>query len=297
MSDVTNPESEVTEVVETEDNFEAFEQLAESDDDSEQQEEAATELDEDGNPSEEPAEDSEDSEPADEDEIEIDGKKYRVPKDAALRQADYTRKTQELAEQRKAVEAALERLDGASKAEIDAQVRVNMIDAQLAQFQDIDWQQWDQINPVEANRARWEYTELQRQRNDAVVMQAAARQQAQSIAQQETARRLEQGAKVLAEKIPGWGADKANAILDFGVKTYGFDPEELRSIDNPLAILVLHDAMEGRKARAQAETRKKIEKQQAIKPAAVLKGNAGRVAISPSTTDFAAFEKLASKSR
>ena len=43
----------------------------------------------------------------DTEEVDWDGAKYRVPKplkDALLRQADYTRKTQELAEQRRTVE-------------------------------------------------------------------------------------------------------------------------------------------------------------------------------------------------
>jgi hypothetical protein len=55
--------------------------------------------------------------------------------------------------------------------------------------------------------------------------------------------------------------------------------------------------MEGRKAREQAATKAKIEKKQAVKPATVLRGNSGRVATSPATKDFAAFEKLANKAR
>ena len=63
------------------------------------------ELDEDGNPVEEPAEPEEETT-----EIVKDGKAYKVPaalKDEILMHADYTRKTQEVAELRKSVEATL----------------------------------------------------------------------------------------------------------------------------------------------------------------------------------------------
>lgn len=261
--------------MDTEDNLAEPETEDLPNDEIEQEDEAQPELDDDGNPIEEPEEPEEESDPNLED-VEIDGKTYKVPKDAAFRQADYTRKTMELAEQRKTVEATIDRLTTVSKEETEALSKVAVLDAKLAQFEDIDWQAWDQQNPIEANNARWQLTELQRQRDGAANGYAEAQRKTQLEAQQERAKRLQQGVEVLQKNIPGWNQDKAAAILDFGVKTYGFDPEELRTIDNPLAILVLHDAMEGRTAKAQAATKAKakatIEKQQAIKPAASLKG-------------------------
>ena len=125
--------------------------------------------------------------------VEIDGKTFRVPKDAAFRQSDYTQKTQALAEQRKEVEAAIERLNGASEAETKALANVAYIEAQIAQYNDIDWQQWDQMDPVAANKARWELTELNRVKDGAIGNYQQARTQAQLMAKQETAKRLEQG--------------------------------------------------------------------------------------------------------
>ena len=70
-----------------------------------------------GNPDEE-------SEPEDDtEEVDYEGKKYRVPKDikdALLRQSDYTRKTQELAEHRNQVSATIERLTAVSHEETQA---------------------------------------------------------------------------------------------------------------------------------------------------------------------------------
>lgn len=295
MTDVTNPETEVAVDVDTIDDFEAFETAA-SEDEGED-DDTATELDEDGTPIEGPAEPSADSATADEEEIEIDGKKYRVPKDAALRHADYTRKTQALAERAREVDATLERITSVSQQETQALVKVAAIQAQISQYDGIDWDAWEQTNPPEAQRAWRQLTLLKEAGGQATAEYQHAQVIAHATAQQETARRIAEGQRVLAQKIEGWSKDKAEAILDFGVKTYGFSREELMGIDNPLAIVVLHDAMEGRKVKTQAATREKIERQQAVKPATVLKGNSGRVAVSPSTTDFAAFERLANRSR
>ena len=123
MDEVTNPadEPEVADVSE-----EVTEQPAEDSTEYEQ------EFDEDGNPVE-PEPDDEQPDDYDE-EIDINGKRYKVPKEAALRQADYTRKTQEIAEQRRQYEAAIERVSQVSEAETQALYQVAQIDAQLAQY-------------------------------------------------------------------------------------------------------------------------------------------------------------------
>lgn len=238
----------------------------------EQEDTAEVDTEAEDTPKTEPEAESDDGADDDLIDVEIDGKTFKVPRDAAFRQADYTQKTQALAEQRKEVEAAIERLNGASEEETRALSNVAFIEAQITQYNDIDWQAWDQADPVAANKARWELTELNRMKGEAVQGYQSVRHQAQLMAQQETAKRLEQGQKVLQERIPGWGQDKAAAILDFGAKAYGFSREQLAAIDDPLMVLVLHDAMRARQADNKAATAKKIEKQQAIKPAPTVKG-------------------------
>jgi hypothetical protein len=262
MDEVTNPadEPEVADVSE-----EVTEQPAEDSTEYEQ------EFDEDGNPVEpEP----DDEQPADDDdeEVEINGKRYKVPKEAALRQADYTRKTQEIAEQRRQYEAAIERVSQVSEAETQALYQVAQIDAELAKYQNVDWNAWDQADPIAAVRARQELSELQRLREDAAYQHANARTQAAQLAQQETARRLEEGQKVLAERIPGWGADKAIAIRSFAKEAYALSDEQIATITDPVEVMVLHDAMMWRQSQKKAATVKKIEKQQAVQPAATVKG-------------------------
>lgn len=297
MDDVTNPEAEVTEAAPAvEEDFEAFETKVDTEHEAEDGDEAEPAQEGDGNLEGEPDHAADDS--SDDTEIEYDGEKYRVPKklkDAFLRQSDYTQKTQAIAETRKELEATLERVQTASREETNALAQVAVIDSQLAQYDNIDWAAWHAQNPNDALAHRMQFMELKDARAAAVDGYTKAQNEARSIAQRETARRLDEGRKVLAEKIPEWGPDKARALRDFAINDYGFAPEVIDSIDDPLALIVLHDAMEGRKIRQQAEKKAKLEKQQAVKPVPTLKGNSGRPAFNPATTDFAAFERHAAK--
>lgn len=250
---------------------------------TETSEETATELDDYGNPigeSDGTEDEGEDSDPEDDlEDVEINGKTYKVPKDAALRHADYTRKTQEVAELRKAAEAAIERIQNVSQEETQALTNVAMIDAKLSDYENIDWDTWEQTSPLDAQRAWRQYTQLKEQRGIAVQTYAQARQNAASIAEQERATRLEQGHRELSAKIPGWNQEKAVKLLDFGAKAYGFTREELGAIDDPRMILALNDAFETQNAKKAAATRKQVQAQQAIKPAA--KVPSGSPAVKP----------------
>jgi hypothetical protein len=81
-------------------------------------------------------------------ELELDGAKYQVPaklKDSFMRNEDYTRKTQELSEQRKALEQAKElstqgQLESAFNSSVADEMReVALRDAYLSRVKNIDW--------------------------------------------------------------------------------------------------------------------------------------------------------------
>jgi len=99
-------------------------------------------------------------------EIEFDGKKYTLPpelKDALLRQADYTRKTQEVAAERQAVATQINMLREAQQLseatrEIDMQEKI--VTSLLEQYQGVDWQQFQQMNPQAAMAEYIKYQQL-----------------------------------------------------------------------------------------------------------------------------------------
>jgi len=226
-----------------------------------------TELDEDGNPVEGPEE-----EPAEETaEVVKDGKTYKVPaalKDERLMHADYTRKTQEVAELRKSVEATLQQVQQVTQLEQQAAIAIGTIDAQIADFNTIDWDAWEESDPLAAQRAWRQFAQLKEQRGAVVNQYQQAQQQRTLIQQQETAKLLEQGQRELAASIPEWGPEKATALLTHANKTYGFAPEELNGITDPRMIKVLNDAYQFRQASQKQQAVKKVETQQAFKPAA-----------------------------
>lgn len=225
------------------------------------------ELDDDGNPIEDP-----DDEPAEElTEVVKEGKAYKVPaalKDEFLMHADYTRKTQEVAELRKSVEATLQQVQQVTQAEIQTAAAISAIDAQIADFNTIDWDAWEETDPVAAQRAWRQFGQLKESRGTAYNEYLQAQQQRTLLTQQETARLIEQGQRELAAAIPEWGPEKAQALLTHANKTYGFAPEELNGITDPRMIKVLNDAYQFRAASKQQQAVKKVETQQAIKPAA-----------------------------
>ena len=228
--------------------------------------EVEVELDENGEPVE--------AEPEPEDEtteIVKDGKAYKVPaalKDEILMHADYTRKTQEVAELRKTVEATLQQVQQVTQLEQHAAIAIGTIDAQIADFNTIDWDAWEDTDPIAAQRAWRQFGQLKESRGAALNQYQHAQQQRSLVQQQETARLVEQGQRELAASIPEWGPEKATALLTHANKAYGFAPEELNGITDPRMIKVLNDAYQFRRASEKQQTVKKVEAQQAFKPAA-----------------------------
>ena len=219
--------------------------------------------------------------PAVEDEeIELDDLKLKVPKDQAqkvreamLRQADYTRKTQEVADLRKAVEAERQTLHQASQAEIGALAQVSAIDQQLAEFHKVDWDAWENDDPFAAQKAWRQFQTLQQQRGQAVNQYVGLQRQRTLETQRETARLIEDGQKVLARDIKGWGPELASSLLGTGVKQYGFDKAELEeAITDPRLMKVLHDAHQFHVLQGKQKTANTIPTEQGVRPAAKVGG-------------------------
>lgn len=239
-------------------------------------------LDENGNPIEEPEETFE---------TEVNGKKYKVPlalKDQLLMQADYTRKTQEVAEQRKAYEAKLQAVSEMTESEFKARAQIVQIDEAIAEFKTIDWDRWMQTAPQEAQRAWMQYQRLNDERGTAVQTFQQLQQQRTLETQRIAAERIQKGLAELQEKIPDWSENKAKALLDFGEKQLGFTREELSAIDDPRMIIALNLAAQGQQKQTAQKAAAKVEAQSAIKPAARIPG--GRTATTNKVDDRASVD-------
>lgn len=180
-------------------------------------------------------------------EVDYEGKQYKIPKelkDALLRQSDYTRKTQEVAEHRRQLEAAQRQFQMASQAQqqnLKAHAQLMALEDQIQRYQNVDFQKWMDEDPVEASKAYMSFNQLNGMREHLKQQISAHEQQRQFERQQNVARLIEEGQKVLKREIPNWSADTAKALKDYG-QNLGFNDSELDQIHDPRIVKTLHKA-------------------------------------------------------
>lgn len=162
-----------------------------------------------------------------EDEIDVDGKKFVLPKSAAeklkaerLMQADYTRKTQEVAEQRRAIEQQAQQLQQQAQFQqsyIAEVAKVTAIDEQLQKYAGINLGDYIDSDPVAVMKAQEEIRSLQMKRAE-IVNNLTQRQQMQAMEQQQaTARQLQQASEYLAREISGWSDQRSNELRAYAI--------------------------------------------------------------------------------
>ena len=213
-------------------------------------------------------------EPDDSEEVEYEGDVYVMPKkikEALLRQSDYTKKTQEVAEQRKAVEERAEWLSQQERlmaAGFEKAVELKEIDARLAQYEQLDWQALVDQDPAQATKLNISFQQLQRQRATKVGELQQHQAENQRLTQETRQKMLAQGAEQVKKAIPSWNAELAKAISD-NTKSYGFTDKELDQLTDPRFVVALHDAHQWRKLQASKSTvQKKVADVRAVTPSA-----------------------------
>lgn len=237
-------------------------------------------------------------------EVEHDGKKYQIPKDlkpALMLQADYTRKTQEVAEIRRAVEArqqAIEQTAQMQQAHIQAYGQVAAIDARLAQFQNLNWTQLNAQDPVQAQALLIEQTQLQQARQVAAQQVQQLEQRAGQQRTQLTQQRRMEAASQAAREIPGWNDELANAVSSTVMKTYGITAEELQTVADSRFYKILHDAHQFQVLKAkQAEALKNKPPAAATKPVTAVATGQSRPKFDPTKSSMDDFATWFSKNQ
>lgn len=211
--------------------------------------------------------DGEHPEEEDEDlEEELDGLKVRGKKEAIerlkaerLMQADYTRKTQEVAEQRKAIQAERERVEQTRAFEqqnLDIVADIRAMDREMAQLQQVNLHQLSDQDPVQAQKLMVRLQQLQSIRGQAANALAQRQAQFQQWSQHEAARQLEEGRQVLQREIPGWGPDLAAKLVEYG-KSRGYTEAQLGNVTTPNFVIDLYRSFQFDEARKKATQRPK----------------------------------------
>ena len=185
--------------------------------------------------------------------IEVDGEKLSVDeiKLGYMRQADYTKKTQAVAEQRKSAEEQTANYESTLSALLTAS------GADLSRFDNVDWEQAAVQNPDQYKQAKAMY-EQTKQTHDFIRAQANEHQQ-RSQAQQQTA--MKENAKesltVLKSTIPNWNNDLYYSIGEYATGSLGVTTEEFNEVHDHRMITALYKAMQF--DRAKTETQKKVK--------------------------------------
>ena len=178
-------------------------------------------------------------------EVEYEGKKYALPpelKDAILRQADYTRKTQELAQTRQQAEQTFAQQQArieAERANIQAVARLTALDERLQQYAGVDWDSLSQSNGELAQREFMKYQQLKDSRQQFVAQIQQHEGQRAMQEQQETARQLQDANEALSREIKGWSPDYAQSLREVA-KSLGAKEEQLNGIREPWIVKALH---------------------------------------------------------
>jgi hypothetical protein len=212
-------------------------------------EEEVETTEEEGTPEEEQAETEEETAELDLVEVEVAGKKIQVPEElveySKSLQADYTRKTTEVAEQRKQVEQMQMQLQQQAQIQQESlaeYAQLTALDNQIQAFNQVDWNALYDSDPAEFVKLKEARRDLLDNRQ-ALANTIGTKQQQLAAQQRETyIKAVEEGQKVLAREIPNWNNELARNLNTLAVDKYGFTPEEVAQVIDPRVVKLLHDA-------------------------------------------------------
>jgi len=182
--------------------------------------------------------------------VTVDGSEIEVTQDELIngysRQQDYTRKTQELANQRKTIEQQAQELQ--QRDAIYAQLLPKM-EAQLKGelVNEPDWDSLYNDDPIAFVREKQIWDEKKEKLKAAEAEQQRLQQEAYAKQQEQIAQQVQEGQQKILEIIPEWkNAEVAQkeklAIRDYGINVLGYLPQEMDAIYDYRALLGLRNA-------------------------------------------------------
>jgi hypothetical protein len=182
--------------------------------------------------------------------VTVDGNEIEVTQDELLngysRQQDYTRKTQELANQRKLIEQQAQELQ--QRDAIYAQLLPKM-EAQLKGelVNEPDWNSLYDDDPIAYVREKQIWDEKKEKLTAVSAEQQRLQQEAYAQQQQQIAHVVQDGQQRILEIIPEWknaeiASKEKSAIRDYGINVLGYSAQEMDAIYDYRALLGLRNA-------------------------------------------------------
>ena len=184
--------------------------------------------------------------------VKVDGKDVKVTQEELLagysRQADYTRKSQVLSEQRQKADLELAATQQERQRYLSQLEQFNtQADSKINELAKTDWTQLKEEDPTEYMLKRDQYRELQDNKRmveeEQQNLQLKSQQENQAKWQEELGRQQE----IMVQRLPEWtdpdkGPKLKQNIKSFAVKK-GFTEQEVSSLIDARSVDVLHKAM------------------------------------------------------
>ena len=182
--------------------------------------------------------------------VKVDGQEFEVSLDELRngyqRQSDYTRKSQAIAEQRKAYEANLQAVQ--QEREQYGQVLANMTHYQnleLQKFADVNWAALKEEDPMEYMEKRIEFQEAKDKLAQVQAEQQRVYEQTRNEVSEHLNKVVQEEAKKLVQTLPEY-ADPSSSLKN-DLRNYalslGFSDNDINGITDHRVVLVLHKAM------------------------------------------------------
>lgn len=187
-------------------------------------------------------------------EFDWNGQKIKGPKglkDGVLMQADYTRKTQEVAAKARELEDRAKHIDQQFKAgeeEMTARAAIMSIDNDLKSYENVDWDKWESEDLFAAQAGFRKFQQLKEARGQVTTFLGEKQKARTDQAQQETAKRLQETRRFAETEIKGWTPELDGKITDFATKELGFDWNTLKGAYTPAVYRTLYLAHIGHAA-------------------------------------------------
>lgn len=174
--------------------------------------------------------------------LDVDGQPMTLAelRKARLREADYTRKTQELAEQRKRSEAEAAKLKSEYQTRLNEASAILQLDEQrlMHEYNSINWKELESEDREEflVQRAKFEDKAREIQNRRAYLSQHAQKMQQEQRTQWKEGfnKYLQDQGQALAQKLPEYFDQKKGAEIQSGIRKYltglGYTSEEINGV-------------------------------------------------------------------
>lgn len=178
------------------------------------------------------------------DELEFGFEKYTVPK--KLKEAvetwrsATTKKEQEVADRRKALDTEFEQRSKATDEELRDRAVLLGVNSQLEQYKDVDWVTLARTDPVAYNEHRANYEQLKQAADDTSASLKSKEAERTQSAERDLANRVEQTLKH-AEKIPGFKPEVIPTLIEYA-QSKGVPIEAVKANWSPVFLDLLRDA-------------------------------------------------------